>query len=325
VTIADRRNLPGGTLRDVPESELPATNLDLELGLLAKLGAEFKAGIELGNQITMEGLLLGFDAILLAVGELKQGDGEKLGVTLAGAGIKTDPNNCRTSITNVFAAGSATKPFKQIIRAMADARAAAECVHRFLGDQPVQRPEKPFSSIMGRLDSGELRQFLRGASAGKGVTACDRCAGLNRREAVTEAARCLHCDCASSGTCVLQHYAHVYGADASRFKSERRPFEQHVQPGGVIFEPGKCIVCGICVKLTELAREPLGLAFIGRGFDVRVAAPFKEEIQRGLQLVAAECVQHCPTGALVFSDKVAHTANEMLPNDETSRDVSNRE
>jgi NADH dehydrogenase/NADH:ubiquinone oxidoreductase subunit G len=99
---------------------------------------------------------------------------------------------------------------------------------------------------------------------------------------------------------VLQHYAQVYGAEASRFRSERRPFEQQLQPGGVIFEPGKCILCGICVKLTELAREPLGLTFIGRGFDVRVATPFNRSIEEGLQKVAEECVKHCPTGALEF-------------------------
>ena len=145
---------------------------------------------------------------------------------------------------------------------------------------------------------------MRSAGASGRVSPCDRCAGLSRQEAATEAARCLHCDCASSGNCVLQHYAQVYGADASRFKSERRPFEQHLHPGGVIFEPGKCILCGICVRLTELAREPLGLTFIGRGFDVRVAAPFNHEDAEGLQRVAEECVRHCPTGALVFSDKV---------------------
>ena len=71
----------------------------------------------------------------------------------------------------------------------------------------------------------------------------------------------------------------------------------------MIFEPGKCILCGICVKLTELAREPLGLTFIGRGFDVRVATPFNQSIQDGLQLVAEECVKHCPTGALAFLEK----------------------
>ena len=118
--------------------------------------------------------------------------------------------------------------------------------------------------------------------------------------ASSEAARCLHCDCRSSGNCVLQHYAQVYGADANRFRGEKRAFEQQLQPGGIIFEPGKCILCGICVKLTEQAAEPLGLTFIGRGFDVRVSAPFSQEIEAGLQKVAAECVEHCPTGALVF-------------------------
>jgi ferredoxin len=313
VTLVDRRDHAGGTLRDVPETELPAAVLDRELALIARMGVKFMTGIELGEHISLEGLLRGFDVVLLALGEIQKGEGEKIGVALAGAAIKTDPNTCLTSFPRVFAAGSVVKPGKQVIRAMMDARAAAECVHRFLSDQHVHRPEKPFSSVMGRLDPGELRQFLRSASATGTVHACDRCAGLNRREAATEAARCLHCDCASSGNCLLQHYAQSYGADASRFKSERRPFEQHLQPGGIIFEPGKCIVCGICVKLAELAREPLGLTFIGRGFDVRVAAPFNEEIARGLQLAAAECVQHCPTGALVFSDKAAPAPARASP------------
>ena len=73
--------------------------------------------------------------------------------------------------------------------------------------------------------------------------------------------------------------------------------------GRVLFESGKCILCGICVKLTEMASEPLGLTFIGRGFDVKVSVPFDGQIEAGLQKVAAECVEHCPTGALVFAEK----------------------
>jgi ferredoxin len=206
-------------------------------------------------------------------------------------------------VPGVFAAGSAVRPVKQVVRAMAEGRAAGECVHQFLTDRPVHRPEKPFSSIMGRIEPGELKLFLRSASAASAVKPCDRCSGLSRREAVAESARCLHCDCRSSGNCVLQHYAQVYGADASRFKSERRSYEQQIQPGGVIFEPGKCILCGICVKLAETAHETLGLTFVGRGFDVRVAAPFNLEVNEGLRKVAAECVRHCPTGALEFSNQ----------------------
>jgi ferredoxin len=308
VTVIDRNARPGGKLREAPEGELPAAVLAAEVALLAGMGIDFKTGIELGNQVTLEGLRRGFDAILITVGELAGGEGEKLGLPLAGAAVRADPSTCRASAPGIFAAGACVKPVKHLVRAMAEGRAAAECVHRYLRGQPPRRPEKPFSSIMGRLEPGELRDFLRNASQEHSLSPCDRCAGLNRGQAVQEAARCLHCDCRSSGHCLLQHYAQVYGADASRFRAERRPFSQQLQPGGVIFEPGKCIVCGICVKLTELAAEPLGLGFVGRGFDMRVAAPFGHSIEEGLGAVAAECVRHCPTGALAFADKPAAAA-----------------
>ena len=302
VTVAHRQARAGGSLRAVPEADLPAAVLDAEIALLAKLGVTFQAGVTLGDEVTVEALSRESDAVLLAVGKLDPQQAARLGVPVAGGLVRSDPNTCKTPLGKVFATGAATREVRQLVRAMGEGRAAAECVHRFLTSQAVRRPEKVFSSVMGRLDPGELRQFLASASAGHGVSPCDRCAGLSRPEAVAEASRCLHCDCRSSGNCVLQHYAQAYGADANRFRAERKGFEQFPQPSGVIFEPGKCILCGICVKLTEIAREPLGLTFIGRGFDVRVAAPLDRTIQDGLQKVAEECVRHCPTGALVFAD-----------------------
>jgi NADPH-dependent glutamate synthase beta subunit-like oxidoreductase len=299
VTVVDRRVAAGGTLRDVPESNLPKAVLDAEVGVLERLGVEFKLGAALGDPLTLDGLSRGFEAILVAVGELTAEEAAKLGLPPAGNALKTDPNTCLTPMARVFAAGSCVRPQKQLVKAMAEGRAVAECINRFLRGQPVRRPEKPFSSIMGRLDPAEVKAFLAGASSASRVSPCDACRGHSAREAATEGSRCLHCDCHSSGNCVLQHYAQVYGADAGRFRSERRKFEQQRQPGGILFEPGKCIVCGICVKLCEMAAEPLGLTFVGRGFDVRVAASLNAGIEAGLQKVADECVKQCPTGALV--------------------------
>ena len=309
VTVADRQAQAGGALRGVGENQLPVAVLDREVALLARMGIDFKFGVELGHHVTSEGLARGFEAVLITVGELAPAEGAKLGLALTGNSIKADPNTCQTPLEKVFAAGSAVRPQKQLVKAMAEGRAAAECVHRFLGGQPARRPEKPFSSLMGRIDPGELKAFIRSTHSGGSVAPCDRCAGHTRPEAAVESSRCLHCDCRSSGNCVLQHYAQTYGANASRFRAERRQFEQQLQPGGIVFEPGKCILCGICVKLTEMAAEPLGLAFIGRGFDVKISAPFGQEVEAGLQRVAAECVQHCPTGALVFAEKKLAAAN----------------
>jgi ferredoxin len=310
-TIADRNAVAGGTLRD--HADLPAEVLASEVRLIERMGARFKLGAVLGRDITIEGLLRGFDAVLITLGELSKTDGEALGLEMAPGGIKINSDTFETRMRGVFAAGRAVKPVSHLVRAMAEAQAAAECVRQFLAGKKLRRPDKPFSSIMGRLSETELKAFVAPASQAPKSAGCDTCAGLTSGDSKAEASRCLHCDCRSSGDCALQSYAQLYEANASRFRQERRPFAQEAQPGGVIFEQGKCIACGICVKLTELAREPLGLTFIGRGFNVRLAAPFDHAIADGLRHTAELCVKHCPTGALVLAQSPPLHVHEHAP------------
>jgi len=68
----------------------------------------------------------------------------------------------------------------------------------------------------------------------------------------------------------------------------------------VIYEPGKCIRCGLCIQVCARAKEELGLTFIGRGFDVVVGVPFDRPLAEGLRKAAAECAAACPTGALAL-------------------------
>jgi len=224
-------------------------------------------------------------------------------LVLAPTGVKVDSTTCLTSLGRVFATGNLVRPLHRVVRAMADGRTAARAVDQFLAGKVIQRLPKPFSSIMGKASPDEVKRFLIGPSpVGRTAPAGGPQAGFVPTEARLEASRCLHCDCRSAGHCAFQRYAEIYGVDPNRFRGERRPFEQHLEHGEIIFEPGKCILCEICVKLAEQAREPLGLTFIGRGFDVQVGVPFSREIDEGLQKVARECVEACPTGALVFKD-----------------------
>ena len=131
---------------------------------------------------------------------------------------------------------------------------------------------------------------------------------LSDDEARLESQRCLRCDCRKPDACLLRQYAHAYGAKQTRYKSDRRPFAQAAQHPDVIYEPGKCIDCGICIATASRAGEPLGLTFVGRGFDVRVAVPFDATLAEGLRVAAAECVAACPTGALAFKDGAAEGA-----------------
>lgn len=302
-TVIDRRVRAGGSLlQAVEEGLLPGQVLDREIDRLRRLGVQFRLEFDLGKNLTLEGLKRGFDCILLAVGASSKAEATAIGLSDdPAAGIKLGADTFQTSDSRVFAAGSMIKPLKQVVRAMSEGVAAALCIDQWLRGVKVQRRDRYFCSVMGRLDDAELKLFIAGfpplprvaPARGPGAT-------FSSDEAQAEGSRCLHCDCRAVADCKLHHYARSLSAEQSRFRSQRRRFEQQKQPGGVIFEAGKCIVCGICVQLAEQAREPLGLTFIGRGFEVRLGAPFDRPIEEGLQKVARQCVENCPTGALAF-------------------------
>ncbi|MBU6398697.1 MAG: (2Fe-2S)-binding protein [Verrucomicrobia bacterium] len=302
-TLFDRQAEPGGSLRAVDQTTLPRAVLEAETGLIASLGAQFKTATVLGRDVSLGDLERRFDAVLLAPGQLARDEIQALGLESTGTGIRIDVRTFQARAPKVFAAGSALKPIKQLIRAMSDGQEAARCLHEFLSRGEIRPATKPFSSVMGRLEREEIERVRScGSPAARVEPAGGVEAGLTDAEAVREAQRCLHCDCRAAGDCKLQYYAERYGADPGRFSRQRRLFEQQARHAEVIFEPGKCILCGICVALTRQAGEPLGLTFVERGFDVRVAAPLDRPFADGLRQAAADCVKNCPTGALAFKE-----------------------
>ena len=130
--------------------------------------------------------------------------------------------------------------------------------------------------------------------------------GITDDQARGEALRCLHCDCRKYDTCKLRIYAEKYQARPNRYKQTRPIFEQNLQHPDIIFEPGKCINCGLCVQIAAAAGEKPGLTFVGRGFDVRVRVPFNDSLKEALtQQTAAQCAAACPTGALALLPRSA--------------------
>jgi NADH dehydrogenase/NADH:ubiquinone oxidoreductase subunit G len=145
--------------------------------------------------------------------------------------------------------------------------------------------------------------FLASASRSARVQPESEGSSFSDMQARTEAARCLHCDCRKPQSCKLREYSGRYNARPRRYKSKLPLFTQQLQHPEVIYESGKCIRCGLCIQITAEAKEQLGLTFIGRGFDARVAVPFDHTIAEGLKQTARKCVQACPTGALAFKQE----------------------
>jgi len=294
-TCFDDHAEPGGHMRyGVSETDLPRHVLDGEIEIVKRLGLELRMNARLGRDFSLAELRQQFDAVIIAVGNMQKTDPAGLGVEATARTIRIAPSTFQTSVPGVYAAGSAIRNGYDPARSVGDGRILAECVNAFLNGRTYQARHKDFTSTIPKLSAEEYQELAKGAVAAVSV-----------RELITEAetaaGRCCHCDCRSAGDCRLRTLAEDYEVDPKAWQGvHRRKFEFIRQPAGVIFEPGKCISCGICVEIAAQARVPLGLTFIGRGFDLKIGVPLHGSLTDGLQQVAADCVKHCPTGALSF-------------------------
>lgn len=312
-TVFDEHKQPGGMLRyGVSKQDLPRDVLDKEVAVIGKLGVKFQNQTRIGTDLSMDDLRKDFDAIFVAVGQLKPGDSESMGLEASPNGITVNGKTYQTNLSGVFAGGDAVHKRKLTVRAVADGKEAAVSISQYLSGCSVTGPVKEFNTHIGKLRDGEIEKFLACADKAErtsppkaGFILTQRCwagkdGGFTDQQARKEAKRCLHCDCRKADTCKLRQYAQDYGAKPTRYKGERRLFVQHLQHPDIIYETGKCIDCGLCVQIAAAAGEELGLTFVGRGFDVRVAVPFDRSIAQALKHSAEQCVNACPTGALAL-------------------------
>jgi len=113
---------------------------------------------------------------------------------------------------------------------------------------------------------------------------------------------CAHC--ASNDSCELQRIAHHLGVKlkSKRFRKLVRELPIDDSSPVFIYDPNKCVLCGRCVWV---CRERLGIGVLGfahRGFERVVTTFAGEPLGKFKCQECGECVNVCPTGALVFKD-----------------------
>jgi len=273
-TVYEKAAQAGGSLRALPEERLPHAILDAEIDILRQMGVVFLYGCEVGLARPLKDVLGQNDAVIVACNELAS---------------KEDP---------LFLA----KEERMTIRAVAAGKKAAEEAHRAIAPKGAGAIDKPYDSSLGRLNADQVAHYA--------IHRVDP-AVLSRpsqpEHPREEAERCLHCDCHAPRSCKLRRYATQYGAKPRAFRAaERAPIQAIHRHGDILFDPGKCIKCGLCVEICRTQKEALGLTFVGRGFNTQVKAPFNESLEAALMQCARACVDACPTGALVFSTQEEH-------------------
>ncbi len=296
-TVIDRNDKAGGSLcKEVSEEELPAPVLASEIRMIEQIGVEFKLN-ETVDAAGFRKLAGKYDAVVVAVGKGESGVGN-WGLPMHAKGVEADGNSFRIE-KNLFVVGSALKPSRMAIRALGQGKEVSFSVNQYLEEKEVNGEPFMFNSRFGKLLPAENDEYMKESVKRDRLQPEVKADGFTPAQVREEAKRCLHCDCRDMYHCKLRIYSDQYQADQKRFKSdERHQFRKMDQHDRVIYEPSKCIKCGICVRITEKYKEEFGFTFIGRGFDVVVGIPFDESLERGLKVAATKVGLACPTGAL---------------------------
>ncbi len=302
VAIYEKNEKAGGDMLQIEETALPVKVMEAEIAALMNSDIKINYNSEI-DQLHFEQLRQENDAVVLAVGASQETMGQ-LGLELTKTGIQVDKTTYQTSMEKVFAIGNALRPSKLAVRSVGQGKELAFILDELFKTNQLKAYPSRFNSKFGKLQEPEFVEYLKESVDDKRLQATrGKAIGFTMEEAVAEAKRCLHCDCRNPESCKLRELSDTYGAVQKRFQyDERFKVQKEFAPQNIVYEPAKCIKCGICVRITQQYQEAFGFSFIGRGFDVKVGVPFNENIGKALAKTAALVAEKCPTGALAKTD-----------------------
>jgi len=288
-TLFERESDVGGTLQTaIADGKMPQEVLESEIAILKKLGLELKLNTPLLSD-NFENIRQEFDTVIIATGSISDE------ISTLNLDFKGEKEAFKTNLPDVFACGSLLRLQKMAVKALAQGKEAAHSANLYLMAQEVESTKRKFNSRFGVLRQTEALEYLKESDEGKRKD-------INSREdAIAEAKRCLHCDCRKMDNCKLRDCAEVYQVDRRKFLlGDRESLKKHFNHESIVYEPEKCIKCGLCVEIAQKNNELTGVTFIGRGFDMEMAVPFSQDINQALTQTAKKCAEACPTGALAL-------------------------
>ncbi len=105
--------------------------------------------------------------------------------------------------------------------------------------------------------------------------------------------------CERDGICELQRLAHAMGIKKRHFEGERKQYGKDLSSASVIRDPGKCILCGRCVRICSEVQKVNTLGYAHRGFKTVVMPAYDMPFKDSVCTACGQCINVCPTAAFV--------------------------
>lgn len=117
------------------------------------------------------------------------------------------------------------------------------------------------------------------------------------------ASHCRDCTtCENSGKCHLQDLAVQFGITGVRYPNDKEKAGRDESSPSIIRDPGKCILCGDCVRECNEVQRVGAIDFAFRGSGATISTAFGQPIVESLCVHCGQCAAACPTGAIIVRD-----------------------
>lgn len=118
------------------------------------------------------------------------------------------------------------------------------------------------------------------------------------------ASHCRDCTtCSKNGACRLQELAVRFGVNEVRFEDNREISGIDESSTSIVRDPGKCILCGDCVRVCKEKQGLNIIDFVKKGADMEVLPKTSDKIGETDCVNCGQCAAVCPTGAIMVKDE----------------------
>ena len=130
---------------------------------------------------------------------------------------------------------------------------------------------------------------------------------LKHRRMILELLLANHCrdctTCEENNDCALRALASRLGVNHIRFENSRPVQPIDYSSPSIVRDPGKCILCGDCVRVCSEVQGMGILDFAHRGADIEVTPAFHKPISQTSCVSCGQCSAVCPTAALTIKNE----------------------
>lgn len=250
------------------------------------------------------------DSMIIAAGQKNNNTGFEAIKTNRWGCIIADERTFKTNLEGVFAVGDATNNGASIaIEAIGEAEKASRIIDGYLNglDLSYYKPylsERKVTKEDYADREKQPRENMNRRAAAERIKDFDEInLGLTPQQVSKEAPRCLECGCHDYNDCKLIRYAQE--ADVQGRKAligDKHPLYTERELLCIERDHGKCILCGLCVRVCEQIAGKGILGYVGRAFPTAIKPEFRDsEVISGCA-GCLKCVDICPTGAMKFLD-----------------------